>query len=499
MAYRIEGTDIIIDGWDGGIAPSPYKGLADVSYGQILNYPGEVSVMGPLANAPVTGATLDLPLFKATKSTSDGTVTQFFMLDAYGQTYYADATAQAWTYGSSVGTALSVVGNSWMNQWKGYTIVARGGKFYYTTSNTLASFTDWTGAGGPSVSTSTRYSFIDTEDVLYFTNGTSVGSLIQNPGKVFDPTDATTYTFNSSAFQLPNGMLATSLEQLSSNLLIGTSSNKIIPWDRISANVSSTNQPLFLGENYAYRMVTANTNTYIFPGHPVIQGGRGYIYVTNGSQVSIFAKMPDSFADTQGTYNPEPYWVFGDAMYHRNKLFFGAVSSSGTGGVWMLDLITGVISRANQFSISSSTLVTVLNPVYTGAAGPTPPQGYGYWAGGGTQAGTCAMNYTSNTLSTSARVLSDKIPVGTFLKKKTFTQVEVKLAKPLVSGETVTLDYVSDLGTGTIGTFTSTDGGVGKVFPVNFQTGQWLQIGATLAPTNTNPSYVRLKEIRLRP
>lgn len=501
MAYRIEGTDIVIDGWEQGIAPSPYKGLADVSYGQILNYPGEISVMGPLANAPVTGATLDLPVHKCVKLNSTGTVTQFFMLDAYGQTYYADATAQAWTYGSSVGTAISVVGNSGMAQWKGYTIVFRANKLYYTASGTLASWTDWTAATPAVAVTSgdTHNTFIDTEDVLYFCNGTSVGSLIQNPGKTFDPTDATTYTFNGSAFLLPNGMFSTCLEQLSSNLLIGTSSNKVIPWDRISANVSSTNQPLFLGENFAYRMVTANTNTYIFPGHPVIQNGRGYIYVTNGSQVSIFAKMPDSFNDTQGTFSPEPYWVFGDAMYHRNKLFFGAVSSTGTGGVWMLDLQTGVISRANQFTISSSTLVTVLMPVYTGAAGVVPPQGYGYWAGGGTAASTCAMNYTSNTLSTSARVISDKIPVGTFLKKKTFTQVEVKLAKPLVSGETVTLDYISDLGTGTIGTFTSTDGGVGKVFPVNFQTGQWLQIGATLAPTNTNPSYVRLKEIRLRP
>lgn len=492
MAFRLEGTDIVIDGWEQGIAASPYKGLAEVSYGQVLNYPGEMSVMNPLADAPVTGATLDLPVHKATKINSSGTVTKYFMLDAYGQTYHADADALTWAYGSSVGSAVSVVGNSGMAQWKGYTIVFRASSSYYSSSSSLASFTSW-----ESVSNNAHNTFVDTEDVLYFCNGTSVGSVIQNPGKTFDPADSTTYTFNANAFQLPQGMMSTSLEQLGSNLLIGTTSNKVIPWDRISANVSSTNQPLFLGENYAYRMVTANTNTYIFPGHPVLQGGRGYIYVTNGSQVSIFAKMPDSFNDTQGTYTPEPYWTFGDAMYHRNKLFFGAKSASGTGGVWMLDLQTGVITRANLFSINSSTLVTVINSIYSGT-GAVPPDGYGYWCGGGTQAGTCKMNYTTATMSTSAVVITDKIPVGTFLKKKTFNQVEVKLAKALVSGETVTLEYISDLGTGTIGTFTSADGGVGKVFPVNFQTGQWLQLKATLTPTNTNPTYVRLKELRLR-
>lgn len=495
MAYRIEGTDIVIDGWEQGIAASPYKGLAEVSYAQVLNYPGEMSVMNPLAEAPVSGATLDLPVHKCSKINSSGTLIRYFMLDAYGQTYYADAGAQSWTFGSQVGAAVSVVGNSGMAQWKGYTIVFRAGNAYYSTSNSLASFTSW---GAVPVTNNENYTFIDTEDVLYYCNGTSIGSIIQNPGKTFDPTDATTYTANGSAFQLPSGMLSTCLEQLGSNLLIGTTTNKVIPWDRISANVSSTNQPLFLGENCAYRMVTANTNTYIFPGHPVVRGGRGYIYVTNGSQVSIFAKMPDSFNDTQGTYTPEPYWTFGDAMYHRNKLFFGAKSASGTGGVWMLDLQTGVITRANLFSINSSTLVTVINSTDTDGLGPNPPYGYGYWCGGGTQASTCKMNYTASALSTSAVVISDKIPVGTFLKKKTFNQVEVKLAKALVSGETVTLEYISDLGTGTIGTFTSADGGVGKVFPVNFQTGQWLQLKATLTPTNTNPTYVRLKELRLR-
>jgi len=44
MSYRIEGTDIVIDGFQGGIAPSPYDGIADIRNIDITNVDGEASV-----------------------------------------------------------------------------------------------------------------------------------------------------------------------------------------------------------------------------------------------------------------------------------------------------------------------------------------------------------------------------------------------------------------------------------------------------------------------
>lgn len=44
MAYRIEGRDIVIDGWEKGIAPSPYDGIADIRNVNVISIPHEASV-----------------------------------------------------------------------------------------------------------------------------------------------------------------------------------------------------------------------------------------------------------------------------------------------------------------------------------------------------------------------------------------------------------------------------------------------------------------------
>ena len=48
MAYRTEkteqGIDIVIDGWQNGIAPSPHKGIANMQAVNISSEPDEVMV-----------------------------------------------------------------------------------------------------------------------------------------------------------------------------------------------------------------------------------------------------------------------------------------------------------------------------------------------------------------------------------------------------------------------------------------------------------------------
>lgn len=44
MSYRLEGKDIIISGFDQGVAPSPYQGLGDMRNIDIVGVPGEASV-----------------------------------------------------------------------------------------------------------------------------------------------------------------------------------------------------------------------------------------------------------------------------------------------------------------------------------------------------------------------------------------------------------------------------------------------------------------------
>lgn len=44
MAYRTEGSEIIIDGWENGISDNPYKGINDMRGVNIVSIPGEASV-----------------------------------------------------------------------------------------------------------------------------------------------------------------------------------------------------------------------------------------------------------------------------------------------------------------------------------------------------------------------------------------------------------------------------------------------------------------------
>ena len=65
MAYRLEkttaGQDIVIDGWENGIADNPYKGLADMRNVDPTTIDGEVSVaMAPdamITQGPISGVT----------------------------------------------------------------------------------------------------------------------------------------------------------------------------------------------------------------------------------------------------------------------------------------------------------------------------------------------------------------------------------------------------------------------------------------------------------
>lgn len=509
MSYRYEqtasGVDLVIDGWQKAIGDSPYLGLTDVSYGNISNVPGEVTVNFPLTTTTVSGGTMDKPLHKAVEidAGSGGTVSEYYILDAKANVFYS-TDGITWTFGSNPpSSVIYVEGNSGMVWWKGYLIVFYSTKVYWS-SNGGASFTDWTAAASLTAlqSGSTHYAIAAQDDAIYFCNGSFVGSILQNAGSTFDPNTASTYTFNASALSLPTYDMAASLAELNNLLLVGGALNKIYPWDRISPTFG---QPLFTAERFIYRMVTMNTNTFIFTGHPVIPTGRGNIYITNGSQIDLFKKIPDSYVTIGGTATDlqEPYWRFGDAMFSRNKLWFGAAAfgnKSGTvitdtGGVWYIDINTKALSRANLLSGGNTVIPSVMFPNDIG----TTIAGLGYLTGGSASNGIGSggfMNRSTNTMNTAARVISDKIPVGSYLIKDTQNNVEAKLSTALVSGETLTLTAIADTGTTTIGSMTSADG-LSAVFPVTWQNAQWLQIQATLTPTNTNPTYLRLTEIRL--
>lgn len=534
MAYRFEGDELVIDGWERGISDGPYSifspsalgpinqtGMVDLSYGNILGIPGEFSVQFPLRASTVNtsgGSALGRPIHHAAQigTAEAGLVDLYYMLDTKGQIFTSDGTnaggVMTWLYKGHVGsTSPSNDGNAGLVYWQGYLFTFRDTKIYYS-SNDGATNNDWTGTVGSLTSTSTHYAISSqVSDSMYFCNGSSVGALILTPGTTFDPTNSSTYSYSQTQVRIPSYDAATCLAELNGQVLIGGSLNRVYPWD--ANNLSGTGVtslvglPLFLGDYYVQRIVVSNTNAYIFAGGYFIPQGRGNIYITNGSQIDIYKKMPDNIASISGTNSQIqfPYWEFGDAIFYKNQLIFGAQAIDnitgntiigGTAGVWAIDLTSDALYRMNLPTSGESALVTFLSSWVSG----TNP-GLAYFVGT-----DGVMNNTTVTLSTSARLISDKIPVGTKLVPKVFNQLELKCAVALVAGESIDVVVITDQDPSghTVGSMTSTDG-ISKVFTplslsstTSLQGIQWLQVKCNLNPTNTNPTFVRLREIRLR-
>lgn len=587
MAYRYEGEDLIIDGWERGIADGPYQiqvpsalgpinqtGTVDLSYGNITGVPGEISVEFPLKACVMVGqsftltgslstgntsATLSAPWAQTTthinvtfsngdvrstqftngntgitwvtglssnatatiavnfnvstltdKATeidvgNAGTVTTYFVMDGQGQIFGAAISndIMTWTSLSMVGSAgVDIVGVSGLTWFQGYLIIIYQNKIYYTVDGT--SPVDWTSTIGAPISGNRHYALSSqfNPSTMWFCNGAFVAQITVNAGKTFDPTDTSTFTSSVQQVAVPSYDMTTCLAEINDQVLIGSSLNRVYVWDANNLNGSGVtgvvSATLFTGDRFVQRIVVVNTNAYVFTGHPVIPSGRGNIYVTNGSQMDLYRKMPDQIASYVGNQQwQSPFWTFGDAMWHRNKLFFGA-TVNGVGGVWAIDLNSQSLYRSNLMTTGSSVLVTLLNPLDMGSSTMAPTQGLRYFCASTDGSGDGTLNNTTSTMSTSAVIISDQIPIGTFLNKKTFEQLELKTRVALASGESIDVTVTTEQGSFVVGSMTSSDG-VGRVFsPLNFQGEQWLNVKCVLNPTNSSPTYVRLREIRLR-
>ena len=239
-------------------------------------------------------------------------------------------------------------------------------------------------------------------------------------------------------------------------------------------------------------------NAYLFAGN------RGRIYITNGSQAQLYKKVPDHLSNTI-----EPYFTWGGATSQKNQLYFGvsATSNAGTpinsyGGVWAIDLDTAALRFITQLSYNSSTssypgIATAL-AIVSGTA-----TGYGLFIGWNSGSSTYGVDASISNPYTGgqAYIISDLIPVGTFIKKRTFSQVEFKLSVPLVAGESVEMQVGSTFAgsftsAGTYSFISGTDN-LSANFPFTIEKLQWLKVKAILTSTTSSPSYCRLKEMRV--
>jgi hypothetical protein len=243
-------------------------------------------------------------------------------------------------------------------------------------------------------------------------------------------------------------------------------------------------------------------------------GSKGNIYITNGVQIAGALTIPDYIANQYGT-NQNPWFVWGDCMFLRGRVWFSvqdqnAGNTTGNcGGVWsftptqnlFLGQDQGVglrLEHQNSYGTYNGVCDVLLPSMNQNANGAQ------YWSGwtNAYTGGSTGIDFSGTVPYNTAQfgqIDTDIIPVGTFLTPYTPTNIEYKLYRPLVSGETVEIQERPNL----TKTFTSfgTDNVVGHTalqFPTTLQQAQWLQFRVKLTSTATTPSFLPITELRLR-
>ncbi len=196
------------------------------------------------------------------------------------------------------------------------------------------------------------------------------------------------------------------------------------------------------------------------------------------------------------------------------------------GGVWSFDTSTKTIQCENILSYATyagfaTVLIAQFIPLPVGGIVTSGVSGEGFYAGwwDGVSTGTpaCGVDaFTNASQGTSVPystyepyIDSDKIAIGQFLNKRTFSNLEFKLSQPLVSGEKIKILVRVGLdnsqspddataGYTLVGETTYSANTISDVYPVTFEMSQWIQFRIKTSSTSSNPSYVRLREIRLR-
>lgn len=609
MAWRTEktiaGKDIVIDGLEKGIAPSPYSGIADIRNANIISVPGQASVnfkMTAAYQTPITTAAYTATAatdvfsytgtaiqngtavvftvstgtagisngttywvesttgntFKVSASvnaadgtpgsavdvTSDGTgtfstvdigqVNQYAQNTPGGNTYCIDANGRAWVLNALYlpvflgNTTLTNASGGGIAVWHGYIFVFRRALIDYCANTGSTSWTyGWkTMQSNDTSFTGSHKTIVVPADILYWCDKNVIGSLFQTaPGTPFDPSSSSTYTIagigsGSFALLLPLQDTMNCLAYTTTNLLVGGSNNLIYSWDQISSSFGT----IIISESNVHQMVTANTNVFIFAG------SRGRIYVTNGAQADLYLKIPDHLSNTI-----EPNLQWGGAMFNRNQLYFGLTAfdpSNGSvinqyGGVWAIDVSSGyggswvevqssnILRHVNLLSYNTyAGLMSAICPIKVTSS----PSGYSFdewgfvaaWFDGTSTFGQ-DVSFSSPGLATpysnfETYFISDAIPIGTLLNPTTNSQVEWKSSIPLgSSNDSVRLSCRINATTGDSSTWTvigTTTGAIAgtmsDVYPVNFQFAQWVQIKCEMKSATSSPTYVPIKQLRIR-
>lgn len=416
-----------------------------------------------------------------------GTPTYIVNAPYYNYKYLQCSNGDIWQKTSNywlllAGNTLTNASGNGIVVWKNYLLVFRDTIIdYYDIVNSL-----WTNGWKTGITTSPNHlPFYSANDNVYFNAAGTfggkqyVGSIVENTNQVFDPANSATYTYSTTALDIPEAI--TCFEDLKPNLMIGTENNKIRVWDGTAPSFTTIN----IVEPYVQCMKTLGNILYFS------SGSKANIYRTYGTTVEKFIDLSDELAQSL------QYAAMVKAMsFNSNEILFWVTGTSQSiSGIYAADLVSRayhmkyIPSKGNAVSINGGALYVL------GAATNNDVITVGYITGGVTYIDS---NYAFGTTSSmvtryAAYVNSPMYEVADFEEPFTFQKMQINLTKPLTSGQgitiasrksladafanTVTFDTSSDMGT----TLVSGEG------QVNIEKAQFIQFQISMRSSASAP------------
>ena len=275
------------------------------------------------------------------------------------------------------------------------------------------------------------------DDVIYFTDDRYVGSILENVGSTFAPGTGSTYTYNNQALDLPNQEIASCIDELGPNLLIGGSKfNKIYPWDRIS---DSFTDPLIVPEYNISKLKNYGGTAYI------LAGTWGNIYKTQGSYVRHHVRIPLHLTNNAGFVGSAIVTWGGIAIANGSLLVGLSTALTTHDGVWRIRE-DGRVTVDNQPSAGAGIVYSIFakNDFYD----------FGYAGGADNFNSVVSSNILYNNLEVIAQ--SPLFKVATKIGKGAFSRAEIVLDRVATGGQ-ARLGYRNDIYSTftTIGTVTA--------------------------------------------
>jgi len=436
-------SPIVISAPRQGVSQSPHTGFAECVNLDIDSIPGIAKLNNIMAKKSSTTVT-NQPNWAIRHPI---TTTEIYVLDNTGVVYKSADSGATWAV--LAGSSATATHGNGMWIWKNYLFVARDALLDVCGDGTSTGIiaANWT-LGWKAIDSDVLWHPMLTsknDNKLYGGAGRFVYSLDEVVSKTFAPGDASTYTYTQQALDLPPSYRIKCIEELGSNLMLGTWQGTnvydiriadIFPWDRSSV---SFGQPIII-DDFGIHSLKNIGNSLI-----VLAGISGTVRRCDGSNAYIVGQLP---IDLSGGKYLE--WYPGAVCHYKNKVFFGvgnggttaiagmgvySLLQTGKGNILNLEHQNSLLTDGSASSVKISTLLPVSrDTILVGFRSAT----------------TYGLDLTTNTsyaygTDYSGYFVSPLYTVGSNKRERKFAELEWQLARPLRTGEGIKIEYRTNL------------------------------------------------------